>query len=695
MATSREEEIFAEAIQKASPKERAAYLDQACGDDEQLRSAVQALLEAYENPDSLFAAAPGAVAAIPGQEVAATLEESLRECVGMEIGPYKLLQQLGEGGMGTVFLAQQSKPVERVVAIKVIKPGMDSRQVIARFEAERQALAMMDHPNIAKVLDAGTTQWGRPYFVMELVKGMPITKYCDHHRLSTRERLDLFLPVCQAIQHAHQKGIIHRDVKPSNVMVAMYDGKPVPKVIDFGVAKATGSRLTERTLYTAIGAVVGTFEYMSPEQAELNQLDVDTRTDIYSLGVLLYELLTGSTPLEHHKLREMALLELLRAIREVDPPKPSTRVSESGESLPSICAMRHVEPKKLGKLLRGELDWIVMKALEKDRTRRYETANGFASDVKRYLEGDAVQACPPSATYRFRKFARRNRVAITTAGLVAAALVLGSVVSTWQAVRAEMARADERQQRLDADAARRVAVIERGIAAQAARAETEARLLAETERTKAQAAAEAESVARKTAEAREAETSAVLDFVQNKVFAAARPQGQDGGLGHEVRLRDAIFTALPFVETSFPDQPLIEARLRNTLGLSFAYLGEAEIGRQQFQRARDLYTSGLGPDHPQTLRSMSSLANSYFALGRREEALQLNLETLALRKAKLGTDHRDTLMSMNNLANSYFALGRREEALQLREETLSLQKAKLGLDHPDTLTSMNKLSSSY
>ena len=318
---------------------------------------------------------------------------------------------------------------------------MDSRQVLARFGAERQALALMDHPNIAKVLDAGTTNDGRPYFVMELVKGIPITKFCDDRRLSTRERLELAIPVCKAVQHAHQKGVIHRDIKPSNVLIALYDGKPVPKVIDFGVAKATGPKLTDQTLYTEFGAVVGTVEYMSPEQAELNQLDIDTRSDIYSLGVLIYELLTGSTPLERKRLRQAAVLEVLRLIREEEPPRPSLRISTTAE-LPSIAACRNVEPRKLSALLRGELDWIVMKALEKERDRRYETANGLAADLRHYLDDEAVQACPPTAAYRLSKFAKKYRVALATTCAFVAVLVGATVISVWQAVRANQARAE-------------------------------------------------------------------------------------------------------------------------------------------------------------------------------------------------------------------------------------------------------------
>jgi WD40 repeat protein/serine/threonine protein kinase len=358
------------------------------------------------------------------------------ECPDTQIGPYKLLQQIGEGGMGVVYMAEQTEPVQRKVALKVIKPGLDSRQVIARFEAERQALAMMDHVNIARVLDAGATESGRPYFVMELVHGVPITKYCDENRLTPRQRLELFVPVCQAIQHAHQKGIIHRDIKPSNVMVTLYDGKPVLKVIDFGVAKATEQKLTERTLFTQYGTMVGTLEYMSPEQAEMSALGVDTRSDIYSLGVLLYELLTGSTPLSSKMMKEAAYVEILRMIKEEEPPKPSTRLSDSTETLASISAQRHMELAKLTKLVRGELDWIVMKCLEKDRNRRYETASGIAADVHRYLNDEPVQACPPSVAYRLRKLVRRHKGAVLAVSLVVLALVGGIIGTTWGLIRA-------------------------------------------------------------------------------------------------------------------------------------------------------------------------------------------------------------------------------------------------------------------
>jgi eukaryotic-like serine/threonine-protein kinase len=393
-----EREIFAAALHQEDAADRAAYLDDACAADGALRQRVESLLAEHQQLGSFMEVAPSE----------ATIDQPVSERPGTQIGPYKLLQQIGEGGMGVVYMAEQSEPVQRKVALKVIKPGMDSRQVVARFEAEKQALALMDHINIARVLDAGTTEAGRPYFVMELVHGVPITKYCDDNRLTPRQRLELFVPVCQAIQHAHQKGIIHRDIKPTNVMVTLYDGKPVPKVIDFGVAKATEQKLTGRTLFTQYGTMVGTLEYMSPEQAEMSALGVDTRSDIYSLGVLLYELLTGNTPLTHLRMKEAAYGEILRLIKEEEPPKPSTRLSDSGEALASISANRHMEPAKLTKLVRGELDWIVMKTLEKDRNRRYETAKDFAADVQRYLNDEPIHARPITMPQRMWRWYRRH-----------------------------------------------------------------------------------------------------------------------------------------------------------------------------------------------------------------------------------------------------------------------------------------------
>jgi tetratricopeptide (TPR) repeat protein len=432
-----EEEIFHQALAR-SPEERPAFLERACSGDPALRASVEALLRAnvgatgfLEQPAPILRSplareGPG-VRRLPDT----VKEQPAREGLGTIIGPYKLLQPIGEGGMGSVFMAEQTQPVQRKVALKIIKPGMDSRSVITRFEAERQALALMDHPNIARVIDAGTTDSGRLYFAMELVKGIPITRYCDEHQLTPKQRLELFVPICHAIQHAHQKGIIHRDLKPSNVLVAEYDDRPVPKVIDFGVAKATGPKLTERTMFTEFGAVVGTLEYMSPEQAKLNALDIDTRSDIYALGVLLYELLTGTIPFEKQRLQQAAFDEILRIIREEEPPRPSTRVSTLGQAAATVSAQRRSDPRKLSQLFRGELDWIVMKCLEKDRNRRYETANGLARDIERYLTDEPVQACPPSAWYRFRKFARRNKTRLAIAALVLFFVVVLAAVVGW------------------------------------------------------------------------------------------------------------------------------------------------------------------------------------------------------------------------------------------------------------------------
>jgi WD40 repeat protein len=426
--------------------EREAYLASHCGDAE-LRAAVERLLAAHDHPASVFnRSALGG----PEQTAAYILPERPGSVIASR---YKLLELIGEGGMGAVWVAEQAQPVRRKVALKVIKAGMDSKSVLARFEAERQALAVMDHPNIAKVLDGGLTEAGRPFFVMEYVKGVPITEYCDATRLSIPERLQLFAQVCQAVQHAHQKGIIHRDLKPSNILVAPYDDKPVPKVIDFGLAKAMHQSLTERTLHTAHDTVLGTPLYMSPEQAQLNNLDVDTRSDVYSLGVLLYELLTGTTPLQKQRFKEAAWDEVRRIIREEEPPSPSSRLSSS-TTLPSLAAVRHAEPAQLTKLVRGELDWIVMKALDKERSRRYETANGFALDIQRFLAGEAVLAAPPSVRYRLRKVARKHRAILTTAAAIAVFLMVGASVSTWQAVVARRAEKEAKNQRDAADNAR-------------------------------------------------------------------------------------------------------------------------------------------------------------------------------------------------------------------------------------------------
>jgi serine/threonine protein kinase/tetratricopeptide (TPR) repeat protein len=683
----RVKEIFLSAVEKPSPAEREAYLVEACGDDAALREQVEALLRRHVAAGS-FLSEP-AVA----RPIATVDYEPLAEGPGAIIGPYKLLQKIGEGGFGVVYMAEQAEPIRRMVALKIIKPGMESREVIARFEAERQALALMDHPNIAKVLDAGTVRVGqdsdpatpagrigilphsgRPYFVMELVKGVPITEFCDKNHLPPEARLKLFIHVCHAIQHAHHKGVIHRDIKPSNVLVTLHDGQPVVKVIDFGVAKAIAQKLTEKTLFTAFGQIVGSPAYMSPEQAEMSGLDIDTRSDIFSLGVLLYELLTGTTPLENRRLREAGYAEMQRLIREEEAPRPSTRLSSLGESATVLAGNRGLDAKRLVQLLAGDLDWVVMKALEKDRNRRYATPGHFAEDVERYLRRDAIVARPPSTIYKVKKFVQRNRAGVLTAAGIAAVLVAGTAVATWQAIRARRAEAIAREERWGT---------------------LWALSQMEEERARAVAAAAAEKAAKEAAQAREAESKSVLEFVENKVIAAARPEGQEGGLGHDVTLRRAVETAVPFVAHSFADQPLNEARLRLTLGVSFFYLGDAQAAAEQYEAARALCARHLGPDNFLTLRCMNNLANSYAVLGRNAEAATLYEETLSRRKARFGPTDPETLRSMNGLANSYHLLGRHVEALKLREETLALRRTKLGPEHPDTLMSMYNLANSY
>ena len=441
----RVKELFVAVLDLPDAQARQAFLERECGSDADLRQRLQALLKAHDDPASALDR-PLAVVGPATADYHGPAED-----VGTIIaGRYKLLEQIGEGGMGTVWVAEQTQPVRRKVALKLIKAGMDSKNVLSRFEAERQALALMDHPNIAKVLDGGTTENSRPFFVMEYVKGVPFTRYCDDARLSIAERLALFVPICHAVQHAHQKGIIHRDLKPSNLLICLYDGKPVPKVIDFGLAKAMHQPLTEHTLHTAHGAMMGTPLYMSPEQAEFNNLDVDTRTDIYALGVILYELLTGTTPLEKQRFQKAAWQEILRLIKEEEPPRPSARLSGSG-SLPSLAAQRQLEPIRLPKLVRGELDWIVMKCLEKDRSRRYDTATGLARDLEHYLHDEPVLACPPSAGYRLKKFARRHKKAVATANAFLVLVLLGTLISAWQAIRAREAEREARKAQAEAN----------------------------------------------------------------------------------------------------------------------------------------------------------------------------------------------------------------------------------------------------
>jgi serine/threonine protein kinase/tetratricopeptide (TPR) repeat protein len=606
-----------------SAEQRGAYLSDACAADPALRQRVDALLAAYEQAGSfLDPARPGLARTV---DIA---QARLREAPGTPIGPYKLLEQIGEGGMGVVFLAEQQHPVRRQVALKVIKAGMDTTKVIARFEAERQALALMDHPNIARVFDAGTTDSGRPYFVMELVKGVSITKYCDDRQLRPRQRLELLVQVCHAVQHAHQKGIIHRDLKPSNVLIALYDGKPVPKVIDFGVAKATGPRLIEQTMFTGFGDVIGTLEYMSPEQAELNQLDVDTRSDIYSLGVLLYELLTGSTPLEHGRVVKAGLVELLRVVREEEPPKPSMRLSTT-ERLPSIAASRGVEPKKLSGLVKDELDWIVMKSLEKDRNRRYETANGMASDIRRYLNDEAVHACPPSAKYRFRKFARRNKGPVAASTAVLVVLVAGVTGTTIGLVGESRQRAIAESRRLEAQS---------------------------QEREKIQQAAVARAVSR----------------FQADMFTSADP---DKMIGDKVTVLQAVTAAVKELDAGkLNDQPLVEASVRQTIGMTLRELGSHAAAEPNLHKALELRRSLLPAGHPDIATSLNELAVLRYVQRRLPEAEALDREALQIRREALPAGDPAIAISLSNLASDLHRQNKLSEAEPLFREALDIYR---------------------
>jgi serine/threonine-protein kinase len=625
-------EIFSEALELTSAEERADYLDRVCGSDRSLRGRVDELLRAHVEDDD-FLESPAAPPTITVDS------RPLDEGPGTIIGPYKLREQIGEGGMGVVYVAEQAKPVRRKVALKIIKPGMDTKQVVARFEAERQALAMMDHPNIAKVHDGGTTDSGRPYFVMELVRGLPITEYCDAERLSIRERLELFVLVCRAVQHAHQKGIIHRDLKPSNILVTLHDGVPVPKVIDFGVAKATGQSLTERTIYTAFTQLVGTPLYMSPEQVELSGLDVDTRSDIYSLGVLLYELLTGTTPYDSEILKKAAFDEMRRIIREEEPPKPSTRLSTLGATLTATAAGRSSEPRQLNRSVQGELDWIVMKSLEKDRRRRYETANDFASDVMRYLTDKPVDACPPSAWYRFTKFVRRNRAGLTTATLVAVALLAGTAVSVWQAMKARDAAAEASQ-----------------------RAE---------------------------------ESRQVVDYLTKDVFGAA-PGKKSKKSGRSLTVGELLDDADATVGERFRNRPLVEASVR--MGLADLYTTLRDLlgrGEQNAARAVEIREHYLGPEHPATLEALAEQA-LILCLSRDPQkhldAERIARRVLASRRRVLGPAHPDTLAIQARLAQALLYLRRVDEAEDLATQAEGLAVHFLGPEHDVTLVARHILA---
>ena len=743
---NRVRDLFLAALE-LSPEQRPVYLAEACAGDADLRAEVDRLLAAHAASDSIveLASSQAVTALLPertsapqafdpnspspteiaafahrsdlatetsaqpdpdaatAREFSATGARATRATPGEGIGTviagrYTLVEVIGEGGMGSVYLAGQTEPVKRQVALKLIKTGMDSRGVLARFDAERQALALMDHPNIARIYDGGLTPAGQPFFVMELVKGVPLTEYCDQKRLSITARLELFVAVCQAVQHAHQKGIIHRDLKPGNVLVTEVDGQPTPKVIDFGVAKATEVKLTDMSL-ADVGAIVGTPAYMSPEQADPSSMDIDTRTDVYALGVMLYELLTGSPPLDAKQFQRGAILEMLRMVREVDPPRPSTKLS-TADALPSIAANRSIDPARLAKLLQGELDWVVMKAIEKDRTRRYETASGFARDIQRYLADEVVEARPLSRGYRLKKFVKRNKGQVIAASLVFLTLV-GGIIGT----------------SLGMASARR-----------AQKAEAEQRVKADDQRDKAIAS---ETKAREEA----AKTQTINDFLTNDLLTQAEPA--NNAVEDKVTLLEVLDRAAEKVGTRFADQPELERALRKTIATTYHGLASwekaetqwravldaarkrdprsAEAYRNQDYLAHILFHRGrreaevlemaevaakglertLGSDHSSTLAALNKLALAYQQTGKLPEAIALYERVRDAQIVKLGPDHPDTLYTLSSLGKAYHAAGKIREAIALLERVRNAQIATLGPDHPDILATLNVLASAY
>ncbi len=639
-----EKEIFFEALDRHSPQERNLFLDGACGENSQLRAAVDALLVDHFQPDRFMNEpaldSPSEMPLIAPAVLAAPMAER-----------YHLLELIGEGGFGEVWMAEQREPVQRRVALKVLKPGMDTRQVVARFEAERQTLAIMDHPYIATIFDAGVTDAGRPYFVMELVQGIRITDFCDQNRLPPAARLNLFLKVCQAVQHAHQKGVIHRDIKPSNILVALHDGVPVPKVIDFGVAKATRGQLTEHSMLTQFQQFIGTPAYMSPEQATLSGLDIDTRSDIYALGVVLYELLTGKPPFDARSLISAGYGEMQRIIREVEPPKPSSRLSTvAGEERSALAKARHITPDKVAQFVEADLDWIVMKAIEKDRTRRYETANAFAEDIARYLHHEPVLAAAPSASYRFRKFARRNRATIGIVAGITLVLVAATIVSTWQAVRA-----------------------------------TRAREQSEKDRQGALAAQKREQDAREDAEA-------VASFLTN-MFQSSEPGSANGG--RDVKVADVLDRAVKALDSTLSEQPERLARLRTTLATTYEALGLFPEAIALQQLLQQYGQEKLGTKHPDTLLATVNLAALYIRTARTQEAIDMLEEALPILREVHGPEAPPTLSAQQILALAYHEAGSLDKALLIRQQMLELSRRVNGENHPDTLVAKLNLANSY
>lgn len=618
---------IAERAAAIEPDRRCTFLDAACGADSELRLEVERLLGV---------GTPSAMQATEIPETTST-DVPVTKVRGRSIGPYRILRTLGEGGMGTVYQAEQTSPVRRTVALKVIKLGMDTEHVVARFESERQALAMMDHPSIARVLDAGATPDGRPYFVMEYVAGLPITEYCDTNRMPMKHRLRLFIQVCAAVQHAHQKGIIHRDLKPSNILVTAQGDSPSPRIIDFGIAKATSRRLTDKTLFTEVGSFVGTPLYMSPEQFETTAIDVDTRSDVYSLGVVLYELMTGTTPLAPSASALHDVAEIRQRIREEDSPRPSTRITKGG-TMELVARARGVDPNTLLREVRGDLDWIVLKALEKDRTRRYSSASELAADIERHLNDEPVVAGPPSKRYRMKKFVRRHRWGVAASTLLVLALcggIAGTTVGLVRATRAEAA---------------------------AKRAESEARLEAET--------------AKRT-----------VDFLDT-LFEGSDPGKTRGG---SITAREILDKGVGKIRVGLDKDPLIQARLMITMGSVYRSLGLYSEARGILSDAVGILRRNVGEDDPRTLDGMNTLVGLLILAGDTDEAARLLDDTLPRVERIFGPEAVETARTLNNRAAMHLKAGHYAEAVPLLARALTIREKTLGSDHPDVAKMLTNL----
>lgn len=689
-----ERELFLQALDIPDPAERAAFLARACADRPDLRRALEELLQAHQQAGGFLAQphpAAGAVEPTLSQSPPPVPSETTGTLVA---GKYKLLQQIGEGGMGAVWMADQSEPVKRRVAVKLIRAEKgSSKAILSRFEAERQAIALMDHPHIARLLDAGTSESGAPFFVMELVKGVPLTEYCDARKLSIPERLKLFMQICGAVQHAHQKGIIHRDLKPTNILVESHDGRPVPKVIDFGLAKATSSlQLTEKTLFTGFGAVLGTLQYMAPEQANFNAIDIDTRADVYALGVILYELLTGVTPIARETLKQAALDEMLKLIREEEAPTPSSKLNSS-DSAPSIAANRQSEPAKLGRFVKGDLDWIVMKALSKERERRYETANGFAKDIERFLVHEPVQAGPPSAAYKLRKYIRRHRGPVIAATLVLVALLAGIASTTAGLLHAEQQRRvavkaanAERRAKQEADR-------QRQSAEKAAAAEKRARQEANRQRQSAEKAAAAEKLAKEQAEHRLKQTAKGVELFAGMLKGLNPRSEEEGGPPLYEQLRERASQAADELTGDSVGDPIAVALLQRLLGEALNDLGDAKKAIELLEQAR---ATAAGQDSGLDLGPVeNSLASAYQDDGQFQKAIVLQEQACERLRKTLGEEHPNTLVGLSNLGNLYRDAGKVNAAISLLERVRDAQVRLFGGDDPNAHATMNGLASAY